>query len=293
MQQYYIGKEQSEIEILSSNTELENKIFINDGLDKEIEYNNISCSRITFSKISFNNIKITKSLFNHCVFIGCYFNKSTLQHIDFKNCTFIECEFNSMNISNCNFFYTNWKSTYIKFNELKKSLPSKHNHRSRLCKVMAQNCINDGNIAEYKKYFLESIKAREEQYLSIILRNEGFYSQNYTQIDSIKNIFKLFKSKFSGYAWGHGESITKILLSSIFNVIIFAHIYLYSEVISNLSSGRFINALYVSFCNFLTISSDITFSENFFRYITIIEGFTGIIFAGLFVTVLFKKINTR
>lgn len=293
MQQYYIGKEQSEIEILSNNIELENKLFINDGLDKNLEYNNISCIRTTFSKISFNSIKMTNSLFNHCVFIGCYFNKSILQHIDFKNCTFIECEFNNMSINNCDFFYTNWKSTYIKFNELKKSLPNKHNNRSRLCKVMAQNCIYDGNIAEYKKYFLESIKAREEQYLAIILRSEDFYRQNYTEVDSIKHIFKLFKSKFSGYAWGHGESITRILLSSIFNIIIFAHIYLYSDIISNLSEGRFINAFYVSFCNFLTISSDITFSETFFRYVSIIEGFTGIIFAGLFVTVLFKKINTR
>lgn len=293
MQQYYIGKEQGEIELLCNNIELENKLFINDGLEKNIEYNNISCSRTTFSKVSFNSIKMTNLSFNHCVFIGCYFNKSTLRHIDFKNCTFIECEFNNMSINNCNFFYTNWKSTYIKFSELKNSLPSKHNNRSRLCKVMAKNCIDDGNIAEYKKYFFESIKAREDQYISIILKNEDFYMNNYTEIDSIKHIFKLLKSKFSRYAWGYGESITRILLSSIVNVILFSHIYLFSEVIANLPTDRFINALYVSFCNFFTISSDITFNETFYRYVTIVEGFTGIIFAGLFVTVLFKKINTR
>lgn len=293
MQQYYIGKEQCEISLLNNSIVLENMLFINDGLDKDTDYKNISCMRTTFSKISFNNIKMTNSSFNHCVFIGCYFNKSILEHIDFKNCTFIECEFISMSISHCKFFFTNWQSTYIKFNELKNSFPSEHNYRSRLCKAMSQNCINDGNIAEYKKYFLESIKAREEQYRAIILRESEYYRKNYTEIDSFKHIFKLVISKFSGYAWGYGESITKILLSSVINVTIFAHIYMYSEAITNLATNKFINAIYVSLCNFLTISSDITFNDTFYRYVTIVEGFTGIIYAGLFVTILFKKINTR
>ncbi|MDR5586392.1 hypothetical protein FC764_14020 [Clostridium botulinum] len=290
MQQYYIGKLNSLLNCLRNNVSLSNLLFFNDSLDKSNSYiyEHIYVERSTFSKISFFDCTLKHIDFSHCVFIDCYFNKCIFSHINFENCKFIDCSFNKISLNNCVFFYTEWESNYIKFNDLYNCLPEKYNNRSRLCKVMAKNCIADGNIAEYRKYFFENIHSREKHYREIILRRTDFYKSEYTLRDLPKTLLKLLCSKLNGLIWGHGEKISNILYSSIFIILLFTFIY-----VSNSISNTFISALYISLCNFLTISSDITFSESFYRYATTIEGFLGIAFMGLFVTALFKNINSR
>lgn len=295
IQQYYIGKKEASIEELKSSKEtIANSLFINDSLNKKCDhsYKHIELERCTLSKISFNDVSLTHISFSHCTFIECYFNKAQLSKVAFNNCTFIKCYFNKIKLSDCSFFYTEWENNYIKFNELYNCLPLRYNNRSRLCKVMAKSCLEDGNLKEYRKYFFEQIHSRENHYKEIILRRDEFY-QTYTIGDVVVNILKLITSKISGLIWGYGEKISNIIYSSMFIVLLYSLIYLKSSNIMLLESDKYITSLYVSLCNFLTISCDITFSDTFFRYATAIEGFIGIAFMGLFVTSLFKNINTR
>lgn len=295
MYQYYIGKKEASLKLLELNTLIENRLFYNDGLENKdkYKYSGIKANRCTFSRISFNKIDMAMSKFMHCVFVDCYLKSSELRHIEFRNCIFINCQFSDVKIKSCDFFYTEWDNTVIKFDELYDSLPKIHNNRSRLCKVMAKNFLEDGNIAEYRKYFFESIRAREKHYKEIILRRESFYSEEYNIFDSLKYTPKLIVSKINGIAWNHGESVRKIVFSSSIIVIIFATLYSINKEMAIEGIQKYSTALYISLCNFLTLSCDITFSDVVFRTLTILEGFTGIIFAGLFVTALVKKINMR
>jgi hypothetical protein len=294
MQQHYIGKTSVPLDHLKSNPSVSNSLFANDGLAKKNDfiYEHINIERCTFSNVSFNECILKHIDFTHCAFIECYFSKSILENINFRNCKFISCQFSSTSFTNCDFFYTEWESNYIKFSDLYSCLPPKYNNRSRLCKVMARNCILDGNIAEYRKYFFENIKSRENHYKEIILRRDPFY-RSYTKLDSFKSIFKLLGSKFNGIIWGHGERISNIIYSCIFIILAYSVIYLKSNEIAILTTDKYLTSLYISFSNFLTTSSSINFSSTFYRYISTFEGFLGISFLGLFVTALFKKINTR
>lgn len=295
MYQYYINKSESQIDSLKLNIQLNNRLFVNTGLEQNYKYIHIEVDRSTFSKISFNKINLQHSNFRHCTFIDCYFRHSYLRHIIFENCVFINCKFSDNTIENCDFNYTEWDSTTIKYDELCNSFPIKYNHKSRLCKVIAKNFLEDGNLAEYRKFFYESIKAREEHYKEIISRRNEYYKNTYNLHDSISYIPKLIFSKISGTVWGHGEKIRHIIFSSITIIFIFSLIYSCSSTIKGDFIKKYTNALYVSFCNFLTISSNITFSneEVLYRNLTVVEGFIGTIFAGLFITALVKKISVR
>lgn len=293
MYQYYINKEESNIDYLKFNILFRNRLFANSPLEKGYNYKNINVDRCTFSKLSFYLTRIEESKFTYCTFIDCYFKESDLDNILFRNCIFINCSFSDNKIENCIFEYCEWKSTVIKYDELYKSFPKKHNHRSKLCKVMAQGFLEESNIAEYRKYFFKSIEAREKHYKEIILRREAYYKKYYKFKDSLMHIPKLILSKISGIFWGHGEKIRHILFSSIIVILLFAIIYSYSATIEGNGINRYFNALYPSICYFLSISSDVTFFESLYRNITILESFIGIIFSGLFITALIKKMNLR
>lgn len=293
MEQHYKGKNEESIDSLKSIEVFNNKLFLNDGMDNSFEYKNISFERCTFSKISFKDVKMKNIEYRHCVFIECYFKNTVFNKIDFNNSIFIKCYFNNMNIIDTSFFYTEWENTFIKFEEIVDSLPKIHNYRSRLCRTMASNCLNDGNVQEYKKYFFEVKRASEEKYKEIILRRKPYYKREYDLYDSFKHIFKLIFSKLNGLVWGYGEKIQNIFFSSCFIIIVFSLLYLFNPQISSLKSNNYISALYVSICNFLTTSPDIVFNDFYFKYLTTLESFFGIAFMGFFIAALFRNVNSR
>ena len=293
MEQHYKGKIEENVDNLKTNLIFENNLFINDGLDNTFEYRNMHFERCTFSKVSFKDIKMKNIEYNHCVFIECYFKNTVLNKIDFSNCTFIKCGFHNVNITDTCFFYTEWESTFIKFEELFDCLPKIYNYRTRLCKTMARNCLDDGNIVEYRKYFFEVKRASEDKYKEIILRRKKYYREKYNVYDSIKYLFKFIFSKINGLVWGYGEKIQNVLYSSCFVIFVFSILYQSDSQISNLKSNNYLSALYVSICNFLTISSDITFHDLYFKYLAALEGFLGLAFMGFFIAALFRNVNSR
>lgn len=293
MEQHYKGKVQEDISALKTHKLFENKLFLNDGMDSNFQYNNMHLERCTFSKISFKDVKIKYIEYKHCVFIECYFKKAVFDKVDFRNCIFIKCDFNNMKITDTCFFYTEWENTFIKFEELYNCLPRIYNYRSRLCRIMARNCLSDGNVAEYRKYFFEVKHASENKYKEIILRRTDYYRTKYTRYDSLKHIFKFIFSKLNGLVWGYGEKIENILYSSIFIIVAFSFLYTVHPQISGLKSSKNISALYVSICNFLTISPHIIFNDLHFKYITALESFFGMAFMGFFIAALFRNVNSR
>lgn len=293
MEQHYKGKIEENIDSLKSIASFDNKLFLNDGMDSSFEYKNINFERCTFSKISLKDVKMKNIEYRHCVFIGCYFKNTVFNKIDFNNSIFIKCDFNNMTIIDTSFFYTEWEHTFIKFEDIVDSLPKIHNYRSRLCSTMARNCLNDGNVKEYKKYFFEVKHASEEKYKEIIIRRKPYYKREYDLYDSFKHIFKFIFSKINGLVWGYGEKIQNIFFSSGFIIIAFSLIYISNPQISSLKSNNYVSALYVSICNFLTISPDIAFTDLYFKYLATLEGFLGIAFMGFFISALFRNVNSR
>lgn len=293
MNQYYIGKEDCSIDDISSNGIFENKLFINNGFTRNKEYIFNKFERCSFSKISFNNIKIKNSEFKHSVFIECYFKESDIKQVSFSNCIFIRCGFYDVKLKNCEFFYTEWDHTYIKFEAIKSSLPNEYSYKKRICKVMANNCLLEGNMEEYKKFFFESIKAKENNYKEIILRRSDYYKSKYSKYDSFKYVAKFLLSKLSGVVWGYGEKISNVIYSSVCTVFIYSFIYYNKYDITGIDSTSYINAVYISIANFLNVDSGAKFGDILTKYIGISENILGLVFMGMIVTYLFRSISSR
>ncbi|MBU3104410.1 pentapeptide repeat-containing protein [Clostridium gasigenes] len=293
MNQHYIGKEKDSIVSVEKNLQFENKLFFNDGFDKGKEYVFNKFQRCTFSKISFYKTSITSSIFENTVFIDCYFKHSIIGQTSFENCIFINCGFHNMKIETCKFFYTEWKNTYIKFDTIKNSLPREYGYKKRLCKTMADNCLDDGNMEEYKKFFFEGIKAKENNYKEIILRREDHYKKNYNIYDSFKYAVKFVWSKLMGIVWGYGEKVMNILYSSIVVIGIYAVLYNNSYNITGIDNSLFSNSLFISIASFFNIDSGVIFNDMITKYIGISENILGLVFMGIFVAYLFRSINSR
>ncbi len=287
-------KELKEEEI---NHKFENSLFLNYGFSKETIMNGLVFERCTFSKLSFTDVILKNIQFNHCIFIDCYFNKTTFDLVGFENVSFINCSLNKMKINNTKFFYTEWENTYIKYDEIKTSLPVEHNMRKRLCKVMAKNCLSDGNVEGYKQYFFESKRAGEREYISRILRKDEYYKKHFNPYDSIKSVVKLGLSKINWLVWGYGERIINVFISSAFIILLFAIIYLFNPEISKLESHKFVSAMYLSICSFVTMSPASSFevqsTDFIFRYFVALEGLIGVAFMGVFTAALFRNVNSR
>lgn len=304
MIQHFEGKERVDIKKFSeelgkpeSEKTFANKVFLNFPINNEFKHKALCFERCTFSKVTFNRATIKNMEFTHCVFIDCFFRETTFKVVDFSNVTFINCSFYNMKIENTNFFYTEWDNSYIKYNEIKDSLPSRHNSRKRLCKTMARNSLDAGNINDYKAFFFEARKASDQEYISRIFRKEEYYKENYNFYDSVKSLGRLIFSKLNWAIWGYGEKIQNVVISSMFVIFLFAMLHMLNPAIDNLESSKFISSLYLSICSFITLSPDpslnVETTDFVFRYLISIEGLIGIAFMGVFTAALFRNVSYR
>ncbi|MGD1838009.1 MAG: pentapeptide repeat-containing protein [Nitrososphaeraceae archaeon] len=293
MQEHYVGKKERYVEGITSSASYKNQLFINDGLDRKLNYELIKFEKCTFSKIGFREVKFNNTQFNHCVFIGCYFQQTKFKNITFSNCIFIKCGFYNCDISFCDFFYTEWENTVINYKDVKHSLPEKHNLRKKLCRKIANEWLKVGDFSEFKLFFFESKSAQEQQYKAIFRRKEDYYKQRYDAVDSVINLFKYILSKFEKYVWGYGEKLNNVIWTSFIIITLFSGIYYFSPKLQVVTGNKVLTSLYISITYFLTLSCDITYTEPFYRIVTSIEGFFGIALMGFFVAALYRRINSR
>ncbi|BCN32012.1 pentapeptide repeat-containing protein [Anaeromicropila herbilytica] len=293
MYQYYIGKEEKTFEEIYKSIDNNNLIFSNDSFEPQNANATLNFNRCTFSMVSFHNIEFDISNFSFCVFIGCYFKSSKFSRINFKNCTFIDCGFYDTMFENFEFFYSEWNNSYIKFENIKNSIPSEYNYRKKFCKTMAINCIKAGNMDEYKKYFFESMRAKELNYKAIILREEKYYKDNYSNFDSIRYSVKFMFSKISGLVWGYGERISNVIYSIIVVLLIYAGIYYCTNDITNVKNINLESSIYLSIASFFNINIGYNFNSINLKVISITEYVFGLVFIGMVVTYLFRYIDSR
>lgn len=298
MQQYYIGKQEGNIDEIEENENYDGLMFLNNGFDRNKQYEHINFNRCTFSMVSFLKCKLENVKFEHCIFVECYFKKSELNQIKYSNCKFICCVFSGIKMVNCEFFYTEWEKSYIKYNEIIGCMPKKSNYRRRLCKVMARNCLDDGNIDEYRKFFFEEKEAAENKYLDIVFMRDEYNTQNYKFYDRIRYVIKYIGSIINKKIWGYGEKISNILVTCLLVISIFTLCFLPTQTIDNNTSieqfgSKIFNSIYVSVCNFFGLSCEIALEEMGWRYLAIFEGAIGIALMGILVAALFRRINPR
>jgi hypothetical protein len=302
MYQYIVGRNNENLASLLPRQLYTGTLFADQRPDKNFDKNNLQVNQSTFANCSFKESKIKSSDFAHCVFIDCYFRKTQFEGVMLTGCKFINCTFDEAIFVQCDVRYTTFEGCYIEFEALEGSLPSTSNIRWKICTNLALESLRQGNSEQYRKYFFEEKRSSESHYKKMIMQSNPYYKKKYDFIDRIKGLFLLTKSKTSKYVWGYGERISHLVSVIILVILAFTICYwLQNGVFKEANNSNnnvtrdlsFLESLYLSFCNFLTLTSDFTTASTMVRTITVVEGALGVILMGFFVAALFRYINRR
>lgn len=252
----------------------------------------------TFANVSFKEALLKQCRFTNCVFLNCYFRKCQMVGSSFIGCRFADCDFPKVTIQSCDFKYSHFDSCSIPFAEMEHSLPHEPNLREELAHKLAIASDLCGRGAEGRQYRLAAIQAREEHLYAAVLGNSDWYMRHYSGLRKMNAMSQLVASKANGLIWGHGEKWSVVVRNLIALVlVIFPTALWFARSGLEQKSGE-VNAgdlIWLSVTTIVPIGGVISVvATNWLtRAILTIEGFTGVVAAGLLVTLLVRRMLMR
>lgn len=295
MQQYFENREVRNISELDTNKPIDSIILANERPDKKWLSEHYIIHNSTFAKLGLREAKFKDDDLKFNVFIDCYFKKAYFENVNFTSSIFINCNFDEVTIVNCVFDYCKFENCIIEYKYLKESLSNRPNIRWELCKGLSLECLKLGNEVDYRKYFFEEKKASERYYFKKFWhKGSEKYYKKYNGVDRISGLGNFLLSKLNKILWGYGEKISRLIGNIFLTQILFVIAYLIN--VKKLQGGVKMSlsvAIYISLCNFLTVTCDYNSVEISYKILSVLEGSVGIVLMGFFVAALFRFINRR
>lgn len=277
---------------------IKDRLFAAQRLD-DSEVKDSRFHHCTFANISFKDVKITNCEFLDCTFVGCYFRKSQIRDCRFPGSKFYGCQFPKVSIQSCDFRYTSFDGCLIPYSEMEHNLPSEPNLRQELTSILAHAGEMLGETKEARNYRLQSIKARESHLWAAVRSASSWYQEHYGGSRRWTAFMSLTASKAKGLLWGHGERWGVLLRNLIILIFVFFPVLLWvfrkGLSIQGQSNAGVSDIVWLSLRTILPgISApDVVAVSSMTKGILIVEAFSGIVIAGLFVTILFRSIIRR
>lgn len=287
-----------EFSLLEKRVEYINRKFVNEKIDKKIgEVTRLEIHHSFFENLGFRETKITNCDFSHNIFMNCYFKKSQLWNVDFTGSKFIGCNFDGAKIEHCDFIYSDFSNCFITYDNMVNNLSNEYNLREKLCRNLAIESLNAGYDKEYKKYFYEMKKAGEKDNFETFRLNPNHYYKQKKLQEKILAFIDFTFSKLNKFIWGYGENVRRLCLILVLIIILYALIF-HSNLSILINNGQIVNvtfvqSIFISVMNFCTTSAGFYAGNSLTEVLFMTENILGVIFFGLFVSVLIKNINRR
>lgn len=300
MNQYFIGRTPKKItDIIKSNSKEATTYayFVDEKIDKKYQLSHLTVNNSTFSNIGFKGTTAQQCDFSFCVFINCYFKWANLQQIKFQSCEFINCNFEHATFVGCNFQYAEFSGCFIPYAAMEANLPHERENINRtLCRTLSIQCVQLGEVEDYKLYLFEERNAAEIHEIRKLFHSSTSYYQKYSLWDGIEGLAYYLRSKISKYLWGYGEKMF-VLLRNI-ALVILAYAVSYTPVIGKMlenpvADNNFLSALYLSTCTFFSGNIELLPQGAVWQLVLLSEHILGAILVGFFGAALFRQINRR
>lgn len=255
--------------------------------------NSSSFIRLRIKEAMFDGGSITNSIFE-----DIYAKKASFSNVDFSGTVFKDCNFDKATFYNCNFRYCSFSNCLLPINEIIACLPTESNLRKELANNLKVNFSSLGK-RKIADVFLDiEIKAEQKEQFEIFRSKTSYYKSRFDIGDRLIALMKYAKSKLLGFVWGYGHRLSQLFKSYLIIMLIFSLIVYFTKskfFIQNIGSIRELNlqeSIFIIYCesiNFNHIS--IIPYETFSIAILFIIRFLGILYIGLLVASLFRKIN--
>jgi hypothetical protein len=255
-------------------------------------------SHSTFANVSFLDVKIKNSRFRDCTFIECYFRKADIRSSVFVGCKFINCNFSHTIIRTSDFRYADFRGSHPSYAELAHSAPTEPNLRSELFFGISTAAESRGDAKEARQFRVAAIDARKDHLKAALKSSSTWYKEHYPPLARIGVAGSLIWHYLNRLLWRHGESAWRLLLSTLITVgLVFPALYYLarSGFVPANPIASYGDAISLSSSNFLSIDrlSDAVPSTGWTKILSGIEALAGVIFGGMFVTLLVKALLRR
>ena len=238
------------------------------------------------------NIIIKGVSFEHSYFFDCKLRKVRFENCSFVNCSFNNCDFRRSSFVNCDFRYSNFRNTIVDV-DIFKSSPREHN---LLLKFATSLRINYRELGQKNNEDIATqyeIKANKAHLYDSWKSKDLYYRKKYQGLERFKKFIEWIYFELNDLIWGNGESLTRLVLSSIFLIILLSTI-----VTINVENNFSLNQIVINIINSLYYfigsvdNKDISelFKNSYIQHVIVIFR---TIFFGLLISILIRKYSRR
>jgi len=158
-----------------------------------------------FTKVSFKQSNFVGCYFRNCRFIGCDFTGAFVKESNLRGSQF----------ENCTFRYTSWEKSHLDDDFLDHCLPSEENLARDLVRSLRVNFADIGNYEAVNRAASIEVHLTGRHLYKAAYSNESYYRSKYKGWQRISHAAQHVRWKALDLLWGNGESIVRILISSL------------------------------------------------------------------------------
>lgn len=270
-------------------------LFANERFDQH-ELINRRFEHCTFANVSFLRAKLRGCQFSNCVFEGCYFRHTDFTDCNFPASRFIDCEFPTPVFFACGLQRTRFTRSVPDFHVIEPSLPGEPNLCRELCDNLANEAQSLGKEKEARAYRLRAIKERQAELRAGYRWSDKYSRDHYPELERLVAFAALVFSRLSGWLWGHGEYLSRLLLNVVLLAFVIGPLLLYLarehlHAGRSLAIGDYVALSVASVVN--TPSSASVGATGIGLAIVLLLTALGLTLLGLFVTYLFRAVTRR
>jgi len=247
------------------------------------DVSNEDFSKTVFCRIFAVNKVFTDVVFKQCVIDNCYFRNCKFIRCDFTGAEFNGNNFRGAQFEGCKFNYSTWEKSVLDDDFLDSCLPSEENMARDLVQELRVNFSQIGNYPAVNKAASLEVKLTGVHLYKSAYSRESYYRSKYKGIKRLGEIFKHLKWKFLDVLWGNGESILRVVVSSLITVILISLTNYF------LCGGSFFETVKISFLAFLGME----FNSQLSLYFSAALVISRFLFFGLFMAILVKRLARR
>jgi hypothetical protein len=258
----------------------------------------------TFANVSFLEATLENCTFLNCAFVDCYFRKTTINSSVFTGCKFEDCIFTELRLVDSTFTFPTFRGCFIEYRDFVAQLPDDPGFRFKIADELAREAELLGQSSDARLYRLAGASAFEGHLRNIALASGSrYYREHFELGQRIDSLFGFLRRKLNRFLWGYGERgwvLTRSFL--VVAVVVFPMLFwLLTRTHLSINTGvrseplDLVDYILFSFDNLLNRPgfSAVSFSGTTAQVLVGLEVLVGLLFIGLFISLIFNWMRRR
>lgn len=176
-------------------------------------------------EVAGNSVTFKDCDFSYSVIERSYFRNATFENCRFVGARIVDSNFRSANFVNCDFQYAIVQRSILPVSELLRNLPDFPNVRREFLQQLRANAISVGDPSLVNQLVSKELEAERDYWRDARKRSTAYYEKKYGSIGGmVRANWQALVLVADRFIWGHGESIGRLIISTIAAILLLAMI---------------------------------------------------------------------